>query len=147
MCLTLKRIMKWPSAHKNLLPRNKNQRKSLSMPGTLRITKGPFRRGEAGGRRTKKKKKKATSRHGWNMASRVAELKMKSACEKDILAPLMPASRQGQESPFNLNTYHHDNNLVTLSEANLFISLTLLHSSISLFYSPISGSICPSLLL
>lgn len=35
---------------------------------------------------------------------------------------LWPAGPQRQESPFNLNTYHHDNNLVTLSEANLFIS-------------------------
>lgn len=81
------------------------------------------------------------------MASPGEELKMKSACEKDILIPPMPASRQGQESPFNLNTYHHDNNLVTLSEANLFISLTLLDSSISLFYPPSSRSICPSLWL
>lgn len=42
MCLTLKRIMKWPSAHKNLLPRNKNQRKSPSR------TKANFRRGGGG---------------------------------------------------------------------------------------------------
>jgi len=45
-----------------------------------------------------------------------------------LVSPLNPscppaAGGQGQESPFNLNTYHHDNNLVTLSEANLFISL------------------------
>lgn len=51
---------------------------------------------------------------------------------------LWPAGPQRQESPFNLNTYHHDNNLVTLSEANLFIS--------RFFFSPSCClSFCPSL--
>jgi len=84
------------------LPRNKNQRKSLSR--TREIFGGGF------------------------------GSEMESACEKKdmlvalLVSPLNPscppaAGGQGQESPFNLNTYHHDNNLVTLSEANLFISL------------------------
>lgn len=49
---------------------------------------------------------------------------MNCQCALHVVAccVLWPAGPQRQESPFNLNTYHHDNNLVTLSEANLFIS-------------------------
>lgn len=60
---------------------------------------------------------------------------------------LWPAGPQRQESPFNLNTYHHDNNLVTLSEANLFISRFFFSLLLSLSPSPHSSSGSDSLTL
>lgn len=54
--------------------------------------------------------------------ARGSTVKPSAALVSGPFGPFWAAGPQRQESPFNLNTYHHDNNLVTLSEANLFIS-------------------------
>lgn len=158
--LTLKRIMKW-LPHKNLLLRNKNQRKCPSVPPVCPGTTSLFMPISTAGLCSPPPSASPSPspdphRWRWNQhvkRGRARERAREGGEKKWMLCikskwicgwlfqhatdwpnrqwrteggvggrPAWPAGLPRQESPFNLNTYHHDNNLVTLSEANLFIS-------------------------
>lgn len=86
---------------------------------------------------------------GMEQGDRLRGGRINCQCALHVVAccVLWPAGPQRQESPFNLNTYHHDNNLVTLSEANLFISRFFFSLLLSLTPPPPSSSGSDSLTL